>query len=490
MLTGLLALLIACVGGDPKSLLACDDIECKKRVAISQWKDEQDALVRDLIYVKDPIEQVALVEALTEAYPGETAALCALLPEGAGRERCDRINIRPHLASSASTTGQVNTTSQSSSSSPSAVDLTSSNVKQGPGMTLLLPSSADAFATSPWDGMAVRPVTCEDEPSERACRAAAAQGYAREAKAEWAAGACAGIDAGQWRWECMFNAAEAAAAVHGPKAARAAYELCMGAGDYLANCFAHAAMGVAETAPAANAASAEDWKPLMESIEASRDVLKVRDPDLAERVVERIWSEATHYAYRRVSELSGDPLDHLPADVHPHVRAAAAWQLVSQESSETRTLEAWGKRLDEVLKKRLKGGGSPPSAGTRGPPVKNLWAQLYTGEEIFKQVLFLGQARRVQATKAEDDALVCLLEAIARAPNRPVSIFQEALKHPTQEVRWTAARLIQALDTSGQYTSQLLQEQDALVRGRGVSLFGMGPGGMAPQGMAPAQNQP
>lgn len=489
-MVSLLLLLLAC-GTQPKSLLACKDIACKKQVATTQWKSDQDALVRDLALVTDPIEQVALVEALTEAYPGETAALCELLPEGAGRERCDRINIRPHLASRGTTTsgtGAVNTTTAASTSAVSSVDLKSASVTHGPGMTLLIPSDYTPFQTSPWDDMAVRAVTCEDEPSERACRAAAAQGYAREDKTDWAAGACAGIEAGQWRWECMFNAAEEASGRGGADHARTAYELCLGSGDYLANCFAHAAMGLAQSAPPATAATVEEWQRVIDSVAAARDTIKVRDADLADRIAERIWAEAILFAYRRVTELSGDPLDVLPPEAVPHIHAAAAWQLVSVEGDEERTLAQWGERIDEVLASRLKGKGGPVGVGTRGTPVKNLWVQLYAGEEIFEQVLYLGQAKRVRAADPSADRLVCVLEAIGRAPNRPAKLFVEALDHPNREVRWTAARLIQALDTSGLYTVQLLSKEDPLVRGRGVQISAGGMSG--PGGGIPKQNTP
>lgn len=476
-------LLLACAG-KPTTFAGCVDAPCKKDVALRLWNDDRAALERELSGVADPVEQVALVEALTQAYPGEIAQLCDILKDGAGKERCEKISIRPHLAgkSSSSTSTTINTTSGQQSTGTTSVDLTSSNIAQGPGMTVLVPSDAAAFATSPWDSVSARAVDCTGTASERACRSDAAQGYASAGKSDLAGATCAGIEAGQWRWECMFNAAETAAGGGGGDNARAAFELCLGTGDYLANCFAHAAMGLANSAPPSNTGEASAWKKITDASNAIDAVLGPRDHDLATRVNERLWSEATAYSFRRMPEVSGDAMDAVPEWVQPHVRAAAAWQLVNLEGDQTRTFEQWGKRFDEVLAVRLKGAGSP-STGNRGQPVKNLWFDLLPGEEVMTRVLYLGQARRVVGPTPADDQLICLLEAIARAANRPAQIFLDALKHPTREVRWTAARVIQLLDTEGIYLSQVAASGDPMLIkrsmpiGAGMSRAEQGPGG-------------
>lgn len=470
-------LLVLACGGRPTTFAACQDASCKREVALRLWHDDREGLRRELSGVSDPVEQVALVEALTEKYPGETATLCEMLQAGAGKERCERINIRPHLASgntSASTT--VNTTSGQQSTSVSAVDLTTDTIVQGPGMTVLIPSDASAFASSPWDSVSAREVDCDGVATERACRAQAAQGYASAGKADLAGASCAGIDAGQWRWECMFNAAEAASNVGGGAVARAAYELCLGTGDFMANCFAHAAMGLANAAPPSNTSDPSAWAIIADAAAAIDAVLGPRDHDLSNRVIERLWSEAMQTSYKRMSVVSGDPLDAVPDWVQPHVRAAAAQQLITLEWDQNRSFAEWGKLLEDALSLRLNGGGNAISV-TRGQPVKNLWFDLLPGESAFTRVLYLGQARRVVGPTADDDRLICILEAIGRNGSRPAQIFLDALNHPTREVRWTAARIIQNLDTEGSYLAQVRANPDPVVAGRGVPMAMGGSGG-------------
>ena len=463
-------LLVLACGRKPTTFAACKDAPCKREVALRLWHDDQEGLKRELTGVTDPVEQVALVEALTATYPGETAALCEMLEAGAGKERCERINIRPHLAGkSGASAASMNTTSGVQSTSSSAVDLTTSSIVQGPGMTVLIPSDATAFANSPWENVAARAVDCDGIATDSTCRAQAAQGYASAGKADLAGATCAGMDAGQWRWECMFNAAEAASNVGGSVNARAAYELCLGTGDFMANCFAHAAMGLANAAPPSNTGDPAAWAVISEAANAIDSVLGPRDHDLSTRVIERLWSEATLTAYKRMSVVSGDPLDAVPEWVQPHVRAAAAWQLVAVDWNQDRSFAEWGKLLESSLSLRLNGGGSPVTI-TRGQPVKNLWFELLPGESAFSRVLYLGQARRAVGPTADDDRLICVLEAIARNAIRPAQIFLDALNHPTPEVRWTAARIIQSLDTEGIYLEQVRSSPDPVVAGRGVPM--------------------
>ena len=489
-----LLLALAC-HSKPTTFAACVSAECKTEVAVRLWSTDRAAFEQEMSSLTDPLEQVAVVEAVIQSDTKGVVQLCDMLPDGAGKERCEKIAIRPHLLTTSSEGGAsttINTTSgQRSTESASAaavdsVDLTSKNVAQGPGMTVLVPSDASAFKTSPWDSTPPRDVDCTGTASERSCRSDAAQGYASAGKADMAGAICVGIDAGQWRWECMFNAAETAANLGGGDNARAAFELCLGAGDYMANCFAHAAMGLARAAPPSNTGDKAAWAPITDAAASIDGVLGPRDHDLSTRVVERLWSEATLASYKRMTELSGDPMDAVPDWVQPHVRAAAAWQLITLEGDQTRTLDEWGKRLEDVLSVRLKGGGTPDTSPNRGQPVKNLWYDLLPGEEVFTRVLYLSQARRVLGPTAADDRLICLLEAISRAPNRPAQIFVEALKNPTREVRWTAARIIQILDTEGVYLSQVRATNDPLLMGRSIPI-GMGMGAeMGPGGQGGA----
>lgn len=436
-------------------------MECRKEVAVEQWKSDPDGLLSDLQKLDDPLEQVAVIEAVSEAWPGETGPLCRTLPPGAARSRCERINMRPHLAAR----GGAGQGGSGGPTTPSAVD-SSAAVVQDPGMTLLIPSKAAAFATSPWESTPPAKLSCPDGTPDHTCRVQAAEKAGRQGQAEAAAAACMGIEAGQWRQECFFDAAEAAAGEGGDTAAKTAATLCEGSGDFLANCLAHTAMGLAAAAPTANASAQGSWIRVIGGARGVQDALRDQDADLAARVAERVWSEATLRAYLGVSEVTGDPLTQLPEVAWPHVRAAAAWQLVALAGPQSWTLEQWTTRLHDALgKHNFRPVQGRPSAD-RGVSVGNLWAQLMPGEEVFHAILYLGQARRVVASDADSDEIVCLLEALARRPELSAQPLFDALDSPSPEVRWTAARLLQAVDRSGTASARLAQNPDPLVRGR------------------------
>ena len=64
---------------------------------IEQWKQDKAQTIEDLRQLQNPMKQLLLVTQLSEAYPGQTQELCSILQDQQGRERCARINERPHL---------------------------------------------------------------------------------------------------------------------------------------------------------------------------------------------------------------------------------------------------------------------------------------------------------------------------------------------------------------------------------------------------------
>jgi hypothetical protein len=78
----------------------------------------------------------------------------------------------------------------------------------------------------------------------------------------------------------------------------------------------------------------------------------------------------------------------------------------------------------------------------------------------------MGQARRAWSDDARADATICMLEAFARSRPPRVDLVAQGLEHEDEMVRWTAARLVQAVDHKGTYLPQLAAHPDALVRAR------------------------
>lgn len=471
------ALLFIACNRTPTSLEDCDTTECKEQVLVAMWQEDPKGLEARLTAIADPLERLSYVNVLVESFPGETSDLCTILPEGEGRERCERISMRPHLRAG-NTVGAVKRTEAEegagvavggSAASQSNAEITSASdasVQAGPGMTLLIPSNPAAFQSTPWDKVAAVDPTCENAMMATSCRTTASETAAKEGNAYAAAQACLANEPGQWRSECMFHAAEVLVSSVDPEDVGAALELCLGSGDYRANCFAHIAMEVAQLAPVSTNGQPFAWEAVKRAVQSLRADMAPRDPVLGDRIAERVWSEATLVAYRKAARVTGDPIDQVPAEALPHIRAAAAWQMVMLEGSEDRTLAQWNDRLKAALALRVKGGAEAAVELQRPDAVTNLWTELYPGEEILRPVLYLGQARRVWSENPEADGLICILEALARRPGRPIGPFLDGLKSEDQALRWTAGRWIQTLD-DGTYIRFVQLSSDPLLRARG-----------------------
>ena len=441
-------------------------------MALRLWADDRDALSAQIAGLDDPVAQLAVVIAVSEAHPGETTALCAVLPDGPGKARCDRGNARPHLRAARQNRAPP------SDAADVAVGTTQADqaalARPGPAQTVLLPSDPEGLGASPFDGLAASDVPCDDPLLANGCRTDAARTLAVAGQYAESAAACLGGTDGTWRWECFFEASEAAVDGSGAAALGGALDLCLASGEFVPNCLAHVAMGLGAHAPAATDGDPAAWDDVKAGVGTIRERIGPRDADLAARVVERVWSEALDVSYQRARRVVGNPLDVLPAEAVPHVHAALVWRLLELEG-ERATLDEWSTRLEEALAARIR--GSARSEGRlRQRHVIGLWIEVYPGEEVFTPALLMGSARRVTAEDPLADAIICVLEVNARMPSPSMDLMLKALDYPDPAVRWTAARLIQVLDRPGRYRDQLLSHPDAVVRGRGERSFDVGGG--------------
>ncbi|MBN1336568.1 MAG: hypothetical protein JXB39_11475 [Deltaproteobacteria bacterium] len=459
-------LLAACSG--PVDFASCTDAPCIEEAVLAGWGRDPAATAARVAAIEDPVVRLAAVTTLAEAHPGETRALCRALPEGEARRRCDDVNGRLHLAPRPADAARSG--SATPASDPLAV--------RGPSMTLLLPSRPLGSVPLPWARVASVDVDCPHPLLSNVCGAEAAEEAARLGAWARAIGACRGLEPGPWRDECAFQAAEAALETHGSAAGGEAALLCLESGAFSPSCLAHAAMALGgRAAPAADDASRGAWNAVLEGERAMSERLVPIDPILARRVSERLWSEATLASYQRAVHLVGNPLDVLPPVAAPHVRAALAWRLWAMEGRRARTLADWQARIDRALGDRSDQ-TRPVSEPVPRLRVITLWEVFLPGEAQMPTVLYLGQARRAVAEDPSTDALLCLLEAAARlslptspaaagatgSPDAGLLLFAEALDHPVPVVRWTAGRLLAAIDAQGRYVERLEQHPDPRVR--------------------------
>ena len=149
------------------------------------------------------------------------------------------------------------------------------------------------------------------------------------------------------------------------------------------------------------------------------------------------------------------------------MRGAATWRLWSLEAGQTRDLAAWEARLATLLADR-----STTPRPNRAPEVRqagrwqDLWRTTYKGEAELPQTFFLGPVYRATAEDPAEDLLICLLEAAARGQPPGRSLLTEALAHDSPLVRWTAVRLIQAVDPNNAAIRSRPSETDPLVQAR------------------------
>lgn len=437
----LLLLLPGCGESLPDRLDQCPDQACQQLWVESRWATDPEAVARAIGALPDPLARVALVRQLTDAHPGEAKPLCDLLPEGDPRQACHTRNMRPHLQ-------QVEVRSTAKASTDQDSD--------GHGFRI------QRAIPSPWERVSPQAADCAVE--ERSCQNEAARQRAARGDLEGAAASCAALSDATWRAECYFQAAEAASQQPGAAGGQAV-SLCLGAASFAGRCLSHLVRNLGTQAPRAASGDTTRWQALVEAIAAGRETLADADADLAEQYEGQAWAYALRFAYSQESEVNAAPLDVLPEPAFPHVRAAMAWRLWSQEGLQERTLAAWETRIEEALADRAPRHSSRSSARRDlSPIVRDYWARILPDERGLTRVPYLGPAERALAEDPLEDATICLVEAAARSQPPAKALLAEALSHKSSLVRWTAARLLSTVDPRNHALNR--GDADPMVRAR------------------------
>ncbi len=435
-----LVLVLACTRtSEPTQLADCPDAPCRQRWVMARWPvDPEGALAA--IHTMDPIEQLALVAALTEAHPGETRVLCAAL-SGKAKERCETLNSRPHL-----------------------------HVTTGEGWRLPFTKVVEEAAiASPWPSTHTTSTDCDGAPAENACWTAAAQAAAQHGQAAAAAATCQRIEEEKWRDECYFQSAEAAIrrqADHSlpvervPDAAR----LCLGSGAYQARCLIHLSHRIGALAPASDTPAEGAWRALLQASAAAQQALAPHSEAVSRRLADRTWAVALRNAYSRAQAVTGTPLAILPAAAAPHVRAAAPRALIEESTARRPSLTTLSAALLAAL--HLQGDADGATAPAADQKIRDLWQEQRPSEQDLPWIHYLGDPRRTISDDPDSDAIICLLEASARARPPLLRPLRDGLSHDDERVRWTAVRLLQALDVEGDWRVLVAADPSALVQGR------------------------
>lgn len=442
--------LLACSGGGgpPDDLSGCDDFDCRVAWLVAHWESDQARVLAEVQQLGAGPERLAAVQAIAEAHPGKAASLCEVLVEGSARTRCEAINQRPHLWE---------------------IDLQApTEGAQGSGKVFTSLTPTQDF-TSPWASEEPLPPECPADTTPRLCATEQAWRAAMEGRSRDAGRLCLNIEAGQWQYECFFEAAERAFDPGVRGTADAAVTLCLGAGPYLSRCLGHVSTAVAASAPAAGAGDRAPWERLNRDSNAARRALDQTDPGLGARYTADAWARTLAVAYSSAPTVTGHPLDVVEPHAVPHVRAAAAWRLVQLHGDTDRSLVEWQTMLDQALLSREQ--VEQPALIAPGDfHLLDHWVQTLPGEDAIQWVPYLVGQRRALPADPASDAAVCLLEAAAQDSRKHPKLFQTALQSEDPLVRWTAARLMRTQKPSRVLRNQIKADSDALVRGRTPTL--------------------
>jgi len=349
-------------------------------VIVDGWALDRVRATADLRALAEPVEQIAVLRALSETHPGDLTGLCEQLQDPARRE-CSHLSGRPHLW----------------------------DKTQNP-----LGSLPAAERTDPWVDTAPIPTDCVDD----SCRLDTALAAAPHDSP----GICASISTQKWRDECFFRLGELA------RDTATGVKLCLGSGVYVDQCLGHLSRAI--SAPALALGDAKGWTGVGQRIA----VAAAAAGPLGPRLADRLWAESLLAAYSAAERVTGDPLDLLPEQTRPHIYAAAARRLMQDEDHTG--ISEWTAALDDALARR----GTGLRSDVRPGGVPAHWRELKPGEEGLPWVAYLRNQRRALGQSEAAERLICLLEANARRENLDRGLIEESLEHPDRLVRWTAAR--------------------------------------------------
>lgn len=311
---------------------------------------------------------------------------------------------------------------------------------------------AELDAGTAWPSLDAHPTRCGATEVLQDCITRAAVQDASAGRHALAAERCAALDSATWRAECVFQAAESPLnqAVRGgdlsvvlatvaPSAA-----MCVQAGRFGQDCLRHLSGELALLAPPGNSTDPDAWAPLAQAIDAYAVALAPLSGPLADAVRAQAWAVALWNSQQSTPQPTGAAAQALPPAAQPHLRAAVVARLASDGAFAGLPLEQRHALARAAM-------DAPPPAGhpRSTPPVDRrltpLWARRLPGEEGLVPTPWLGEPMRATADDPDTDLLIVILEEAARAEPAELAVLVEGLHQPQALARWTAARLLGAL---------------------------------------------
>ncbi|MFZ5475670.1 MAG: hypothetical protein ACOZNI_02745 [Myxococcota bacterium] len=398
--------MLAC-GPAPHPFDACDDPTCRVEVVLREWETDPAGTAARVAAVPDDLERTLYVEKLTEAHPNETKALCASLPEGRARKRCETLNARPHLGyEEPAKKGRA----------PAAPPRTA----PGPGETRL------PVGALPLAGEGAADVACDGVADRGACVDAAARALAAKGALAAVPVACAAHESPKLRDECVFLAAEGVSRGRGAGAYAKGATLCAAAGEFAFPCHTHLLLYGLDRTPRAEAMTEADVAAARAFVDAIRATWATAAPDVGESHAGWFWARWLFGAWDASETVPGTPIAWLPDEAVPHARAAvtarlqALGRLTGPIDARVATVEA---ALATRARPEEKAGRFRPTT-PKGTPK---WTQDRTPEEAATPTIwYLGLSRRPVHPDPKVDLALCVVAAAAHAQPPDTAVLAEA----------------------------------------------------------------
>ncbi len=408
---------------------SCKTADCLAAVAVREYPANPRDVTGRVVQMQDEMARIVVVTALLEANVGPTGELCRALPEGMSRDRCFRINDRPHLKS-------FHTPRKDLPGADAAV----ADGSEGP--TTARPDFDFPDLDIPLAEVTVPASTCEGELDRSACLDGKAISAAQGGDGATAHAICTLHTQEKWADECRFYAAEAATeALHGKGYATAA-ALCGRANLFQQECWSHTLAGLPESVPPPEATREQAQLAVADAalVEAA---WSATSKDAAARHSDRYWASYFATSYSQSPDPDGTPFAFYPKSAWPAIRSAATMRMAAL-SKLSGSLAEQVAQVQARLKIRGPGKELPAS-----PPGLVMVTVLGAPPSNVPTTFFLGPAARPYSDDAAIDVALVVLEVNARATPPNLDLLDKARTHPNALVSGEAGRLIQELAGTG-----------------------------------------
>lgn len=405
----------------------CADQACREAAVLSAWETEPGDAVEQLHRVSDGLDRIAIISSLIDHHPGDTGALCEMLPHGMSQERCLSVNGEPEIWR-----GSGISTERGSRAGP------------GPSSSSW---SAQSFEASDFINERGNPQLCAEEVDAHACAWGWSRAYAKDGDVDRAARMCASVrttapNPSRWRHSCFLSAATLHVLASGRTGLVESVRLCGASGDFKALCAERLLHHLASQAPPSDVGGGRAWSDHLMRAQAIRQAWN--DSPMLPELMDRFWAQSMAASTAKAHGMSGDALDVLPLAAIPHIRAAVVWEWMSRQT-EVGELAVLQAAIAKVLSIRLERKPPPVETGLITPMV-DMWPVDRDGESHLAAVSYFGSSRRTMARDPNTDIGLCVLEASARLDPPAHSVISSGLGSSDERLRWTAARLVEQLE--------------------------------------------